>query len=1352
MFFARIFFAIALAIGLSSPGFTQSLTFQKRITSTAGQRANDILAIADGYIIVGTTPDPNTHFALATLTRTDGMGQVLWQKTYGGQDDASFNQVAAANDGGFIAWGNMHRTNQGHWEAWLVKVDDAGQLLWQKTIGEPGFNETGLSEIIPMPDGYILSGTQTKPGYSQTFVVRVNNAGETQWSRFTPSDGYNALKVQYLADSVLYLAGTVNDLGCRRMMDPANGNILSSQEYRVDTNSWVQVLRALPDGSQLLVGTVSTYTPGLGRLDGWLQKMSPSGQVLWSKSYKVNITNTLSTACVLPDGSVVMGLSIYPWGNNGTFQLGLIKIDPAGNVLWARSFGNNGGFGFLSRIAPAADGGLIAVGYINSAMVQEPLEAIFLKTDSMGIVDGCCVANLDVVVTDRLAELLPQAYSNEAFENMQPFQEAVEGEGNAQSSDFCSYNQPVRTDTIRFCPGSAVVLGDSSYTQPTTVLLKVASTGMGCDTLATFVLEFKPQATVQQTAYIGPGDAVTIAGTVYTQPGSVEVWLPASDGGCDTLATYVLLPDSLACAQSVSFLKKYQKNFVPTGSRILVPASDGTLYLFGYIQSSLTSPKLMKVDVDGHVLWTRRLDFLAPDLPYNFSMIEDSEQRLVGFGNYSGSSDQDNQMYAFRYDPATNQLLWFQHFAANQHCTASWLAEMAPGGNFLACDYVQPDANTSNSEIWQLDRQTGTLVAGRVWRYDTKVQMRAGFVHDGAFFATGLYADPFTAQPGLGISKIDATTGAHLWTQFSQTNTVGLEGQDIRLDQQGALVAIANHGGRLWIQKSNLDGSVQWLRRYEVPASLFLGFAGASLCIQPDGYVVAGFSTLADGNKSMILLKVNLKGDLQWARQLKNTGNGSSLSLRQTLAAQGDGLFFAATYSRTPSSSDGMWFGKTDLSGRIDAACSGQEDVPVQVFDETTTLQPIILIRIPPNRNLTAPMRNVVSDELPPFVTACASCKLPCSDILTNQQIGLYPGQAVVLDGQSYTAPAVVTVVRPAPGGCDSILTYQLELLSSQITLQCPADISVVAPANTSAVSVVYALPTAVTDCPDGSVVLNRIQGLASGEPFPIGTHTVCYEAANACGLRDTCCFEIRVDEQLYTKACDSKTAGCLDFELLQVSRDAAQNWVYRVRVTPHCNSAVQFVYLGLPQGISAIEPDGAGLYTSPGGGEYALRSPNFSPFYSLRFKPVSGGLAAGQSAVFRYVLPAQTGVSYIHVAARLLNGGYVEAYLNTFNCPVGLEAGSAVPRAEVPAEPASPTSIRISPNPAGAGTLLQLEGTPVPQGDFVLRDLTGRLVFRAAVTDNTVLFNTETGVAGMYVFEVSEGGKILGIGKLVVF
>ena len=118
------------------------------------------------------------------------------------------------------------------------------------------------------------------------------------------------------------------------------------------------------------------------------------------------------------------------------------------------------------------------------------------------------------------------------------------------------------------------------------------------------------------------------------------------------------------------------------------------------------------------------------------------------------------------------------------------------------------------------------------------------------------------------------------------------------------------------------------------------------------------------------------------------------------------------------------------------------------------------------------------------------------------------------------------------------------------------------------------------------------------------------------------------------------------------------------------------YAYIQVPTGVQAITPANNSLYTSPGGLTYIVRNPNFTPFYSLRFKPESTGLANGQSDVFRYVLPAQTKPDYIQVAARLLSGAYVEAHLNTFYCPVGTEPANK-PAAEI-SERAAPATAAV--------------------------------------------------------------------------
>jgi hypothetical protein len=371
-----------------------------------------------------------------------------------------------------------------------------------------------------------------------------------------------------------------------------------------------------------------------------------------------------------------------------------------------------------------------------------------------------------------------------------------------------------------------------------------------------------------------------------------------------------------------------------------------------------------------------------------------------------------------------------------------------------------------------------------------------------------------------------------------------------------------------------------------------------------------------------------------------------------------------------------------------------------------------------------------------------------------SRTIAFCPGESVLLGGTSYSQPGTVSLVLPATaGGCDTLATYTLEYETAgqQSTLQltCPENMDIVVPAGITAVPVVYQLPGALSDCTCPELLIGLNTGGASGDLFPLGINTVCYRAEDACGSEKTCCFTIRVDRE---SVCDTKTNGCLKFELVSVDRDAGQNWVYRIRLTNNCSAEMTYAYIQLPTGVQAITPANNSLYTSPGGLTYIVRNPNFTPFYSLRFKPESTGLANGQSDIFRYVLPAQTKPDYIQVAARLLSGAYVEAHLNTFYCPVGTEPANK-PAARINERAAPPTAamLHVFPNPATEGTILTIAGGDFPDGMFLLQDLAGRLVMERRIVDNQVFLDKADLSLGLYFFKILDNNRFAGSGKLIM-
>jgi hypothetical protein len=299
--------------------------------------------------------------------------------------------------------------------------------------------------------------------------------------------------------------------------------------------------------------------------------------------------------------------------------------------------------------------------------------------------------------------------------------------------------------------------------------------------------------------------------------------------------------------------------------------------------------------------------------------------------------------------------------------------------------------------------------------------------------------------------------------------------------------------------------------------------------------------------------------------------------------------------------------------------------------------------------------------------------------------IELCPGESVVLGGQTYTQPGVVTLLLPAATGCDTLATYTIssKLPSpSVVDIDCPANITLIADPGTAPLLVNYNTPTASTDCPCPGLEVNLTAGVPSGGLFPNGITQVCYKATDACGHSATCCFTVTVRE---IQPCDVKETPCVRYELLTITADAGQNLTYRIRVINNCANKLIYTAIQLPDGVVAMEPDQLSVFTAESGRKYDVRNPNFSPFYSIRFKSMADSIANGQSDIFQYTLPAQSAPLYMNITSRLATQVFYEAHLNTFYCPIGVTQTNA--NRDNAATPTPADRLLLFPNPSD-GTL----------------------------------------------------------------
>lgn len=250
-----------------------------------------------------------------------------------------------------------------------------------------------------------------------------------------------------------------------------------------------------------------------------------------------------------------------------------------------------------------------------------------------------------------------------------------------------------------------------------------------------------------------------------------------------------------------------------------------------------------------------------------------------------------------------------------------------------------------------------------------------------------------------------------------------------------------------------------------------------------------------------------------------------------------------------------------------------------------------------------------------------------------------------------------------------------------------------------------------------------------------------------ACSSSDTIALTLKECET----SCDTKINGCLNYELLGIASDAQQRYTYRFRVTNHCSNKLIYSAIQLPDGIVAVSPPNLSNYVSQGGLNYAVRNPNYSPFYSIRFKSAGIGIADGASDVFEFTLPAQTHPVFFKVTSSLEPNVFYEASLNTFNCPVVISQN----RNEHGVSPEGhPSGILLYPNPTNGDCIVNLSRWHRENLKIQILDIHGQLVqsydLKAAGYAQNIYLGSQI-PAGFYFLEVITERGEREIGRLML-
>ena len=173
--------------------------------------------------------------------------------------------------------------------------------------------------------------------------------------------------------------GIFDDIDVLIIKTNSFGDTLWSKSYGGDKPDYPNNMLQTSDGNFFLVGSSQSY--GGGDQDVYLLKINPLGDTLWAKTYGGNGNEEGKEIVATADGNyVIVGASNSV--NHSNNDALLMKIDPSGNVLWTKYYGGST-YESTRSVKLCLDGGFILAGK-TSSIVNAVASVFLVKTNASG--------------------------------------------------------------------------------------------------------------------------------------------------------------------------------------------------------------------------------------------------------------------------------------------------------------------------------------------------------------------------------------------------------------------------------------------------------------------------------------------------------------------------------------------------------------------------------------------------------------------------------------------------------------------------------------------------------------------------------------------------------------------------------------------------------------------------------------------------------------------------------------------------------------------------------------------------------------------------------------------------------
>ena len=323
MYFIDIFNLKAAELGakfvqennFSSP----SLSWARGFDNNGRIESGGAIAVAStGDLIVAcNTRENDTSYADAWVIKLDKTGKMLWNKIVGQAFEDSVSSILIDSKGDIIVLGYTHVTQDSASRmGWMFKLGADGKKLWNKNLGKTDIKSCAIDKN----DRIYIGGSIAKDSLGNHYALTIFNSEARKVSERT----YTGF-------------GSINDIN----IDQAGNMLLCGSNWLLYTDPrryilWDQAL----DPSLTATHCASSmnsgfYFAGANKNKIFYAAFGPDGKKLWLQNYdKSDISQTIRSMAVVSQSNLVVLEQKEAEAKIKTFS-------PTGSVVKVKEFGRN---------------------------------------------------------------------------------------------------------------------------------------------------------------------------------------------------------------------------------------------------------------------------------------------------------------------------------------------------------------------------------------------------------------------------------------------------------------------------------------------------------------------------------------------------------------------------------------------------------------------------------------------------------------------------------------------------------------------------------------------------------------------------------------------------------------------------------------------------------------------------------------------------------------------------------------------------------------------------------------------------------------------------------------------------